>query len=108
MVIRADLPGLTKDDVDIEVTDEAITLKGEAHQGARRGEGGLYRVERAYGGFCRAIPLPDGIKPEEVKATFKNGVLEVTAPLPAATKKPKARRVEIQETAGEKKAQSAA
>jgi HSP20 family protein len=108
LVIRADLPGLTKDDVSIEVTEEAITLKGERKKELEEEKEGLYRLERAYGSFCRAVPLPEGVKPEDVKATFRNGVLEVTAPLPPAKKEPKARRVEIQEAAGEKKAKSAA
>jgi HSP20 family protein len=108
LVIRADLPGLTKEDVNIEVTDEAITLKGERKKEIEEEKEGLYRQERAYGSFFRAVPLPEGVKPEDVKATFTNGVLEVTMPLPTAKKELKARRVEIQEAAGEKQAKSAA
>jgi HSP20 family protein len=108
LVVRADLPGLTKDEVQVEVTDEAITLKGERKKEIEEKKEGFYRLERAYGSFYRAVPLPEGIKPEDVKATFKNGVLEVTAPLPAAKKETKARRVDIQEVAGEKKAKPAA
>lgn len=107
LVIRADLPGLTKDDVNVEVTDEAITLKGERKKEIEEEKEGLYRLERAYGSFYRAVPLPEGVKAEDVKATFENGVLEVAVPLPPAKKEPKARRIEIQEAA-ENKAKSAA
>lgn len=109
LVVRADLPGLTKDDVDVEVTDEAIILKGERKKEVEEEREGVYRFERAYGSFYRAVPLPEGITTENVKATFKNGVLEVTAPLPPPAKKEaKAKHVEIQEAAGEKKSKSAA
>jgi HSP20 family protein len=102
LIIRADLPGLTKEDVDLEVTDEAITLKGERKKEIEEKKEGLYRVERVYGSFCRVIPLPEGVKPETIKATFKNGVLEVIAPLAVTRKLPKPRHIEIQETAEEK------
>lgn len=108
LTIRADLPGLTKDEVTVEVADEAIVLKGERRKEIEEEKEGLYRLERAYGSFYRTVPLPEDVKPEDVKATFTNGVLEVTAPLPPATQAPKARRVEIQEPHGEKKTKSAA
>jgi HSP20 family protein len=107
LVMRADLPGLTKDDVTIEVTEDAIRVAGERKKEIEEEKEGVYRLERAYGRFYRAVPLPDGVKPEDVKATFTNGVLEVTAPLPPAKSEASVRRVPIQE-AGEKKAKSAA
>lgn len=82
LVIRADLPGLTKEDVNIEVTDEAITIHGERKEEFSEEREGLYVLERAYGGFSRSVPLPDGVKMDDIKATFENGVLKVMAPLP--------------------------
>ena len=109
LMIRADLPGLTKDEVDVEVTDEAITLTGERKQEVKEEKEGMYRFERAYGSFYRVVRLPEGVKPEQIKATFTNGVLEVSAPLPPAAKKEsRSLRVDIQETAGERKVRSAA
>jgi HSP20 family protein len=108
LVVRADLPGLTKDDVKVDVTEEAITLKGERKREVEEKKEGLYRLERAYGSFYREVPLPEGVNLDEVKATFRDGVLEITAPLPAAGRKPEPRRVAIGEEAGEKKGQSAA
>lgn len=96
LVIRADLPGLTKDEVDVEVTDEAITLTGERKKEVEEEKEGMYRFERAYGSFYRAVPPPEGVKPEQVKATFTNGVLEEPVPLlPAAKKVSRSRRVDI-------------
>lgn len=108
LMIRADLPGLTKEDVKIEVTDEAITVQGERKKEVEEEGEGRYRLERVHGSFCRVVPLPEGVKPEDVKAVFKNGVLEVTAPLPTMKKQAQPRRVEIQEVAGQKTEKSAA
>jgi HSP20 family protein len=108
LVVRADLPGLTKDDVKVEVTDGAITVQGERKKEVEEEREGRYRFERAYGSFYRAVPLPEGVKPDQVNATFKNGVLEVTAPLPPAKKEAKAHRVEVNEGGVEKKTKSAA
>jgi len=95
-VLRADLPGMTKDDVKIEVNDGVLAIEGERKTDFKEEKGGVYRMERAYGTFFRAVPLPEAVKPELVKATFKDGVLEVTVPLPAVNVAPKARRVEIE------------
>jgi HSP20 family protein len=96
-VLRADLPGMTKDNVKVEVKDEFIAIEGERKSDFEEDKDGVYRAERVYGTFFRAVPMPEGVKPEDVKATFKNGVLEVTAPLPLAKKAPKARTVEVEE-----------
>lgn len=98
LVTRIDLPGMTKDDVKVEVADGQLTISGERkHEKEEKGEK-FYRCEREYGSFYRAVPLPEGAKVEDVKAMFTDGVLEVSVPLPA---KPEAklRTVEIQEPA---------
>ena len=81
-IVRADLPGMTKDDVKVEVTEEAITLSGERRQEHEEKGEGYYRTERSYGSFYRQIPLPEGIKADDATATFQNGVLEISMQAP--------------------------
>jgi HSP20 family protein len=83
IVVRADLPGLSRDDVDIEIDNDSLIIRGERHNDWEDEQEGYYRSERSYGTFYRAIPLPDGIDPNACNATFKDGVLEVTLPRPA-------------------------
>lgn len=88
MVIRADLPGLTRSDVSVEVTPEGVTLRGERKSETKeeRREEGYYRSERMYGRFSRFIPLPEGANTDKATATFKDGVLEVDVPVPRLEK----------------------
>jgi HSP20 family protein len=82
LVVLADLPGLSNSDVQIDVTEIAITIRGERrreHDGERAD---FYRSERSYGSFYRAIPLPAGAMTDHAKASFKDGVLEITMPAP--------------------------
>jgi HSP20 family protein len=81
LMIHADLPGLTENDVKVEVTDEGLVLQGERKQEHTSEEGGWHRSERVYGRFHRLIPLPDGAKIDDVEANFKNGVLEISVPV---------------------------
>jgi len=96
LVVRADLPGLKKDDVKVDITDQAITIHGERRQEQQSEQGGVYRTERSYGSFYRQIPLPEGTITDQAKATFKNGVLEVTVPSPP-DQVTRGRRLEISE-----------
>jgi HSP20 family protein len=82
LVTRVDLPGMKKDDVSVEVTDGRLVLSGERKRDAEEKKDNLYRREREYGSFFRAVPLPKGVAIDDVKATFSDGVLEVTVPLP--------------------------
>jgi HSP20 family protein len=96
LVVRADLPGLTKDDVKVEVQEDQLIIQGERkqeHEEGRPGEA-RYRSERHYGSFYRSIPLPEGIKAENANATFRNGVLEISVPAPQLQQQ--SRRIEIQ------------
>ena len=96
-VLRADLPGMTESDVNIELEDNVLTVSGERKaEHEEKGEG-FYRVERAFGSFSRALTLPKGIDAEAVNASFSNGVLEVRIPKPEERKP---RRITIG-TAGE-------
>lgn len=96
LFVRAELPGLKKEDVKVEVTEEFLVLQGERKQEKEEKEKGYIRTERFYGTFYRQIPLPEGAKPELAKAVFKDGVLEIELPL--EVKKPiEARQLPIEE-----------
>jgi HSP20 family protein len=96
LVTRVDLPGIKKDDVKVDVSDGYLTISGERKRETEEKKDRLYRTEREYGSFYRAIALPDGIKPEDVKASFAEGVLEVSVPLPARAEQ-QPRRVQIED-----------
>jgi HSP20 family protein len=95
LVVRADLPGIKRDDLQVEVQDGALILQGERRSEHEENREGLYRSERSYGSFYRAIPLPEGVNPDDVHGNFQNGVLEVTMPAPKPSSR--GRRVELQE-----------
>lgn len=80
IVLKAELPGLTTEDVDVEVDDNVLTISGERTLKDTVEDGHYYRLERSYGTFSRSLTLPQGIKADEVSATFVHGVLEVTVP----------------------------
>lgn len=80
VVLKAELPGLTADEVEVEVDDNVLTISGERVLKDSVEEGNYYRLERSYGTFSRSLTLPQGIKSDEVAATFVDGVLEVTVP----------------------------
>jgi HSP20 family protein len=82
LVVRADLPGLNKDDIKVDITDDALTIQGERKQEHEEKREGYYRSEHSYGSFYRSIPLPEGVNAEEAKANFRDGVLEITIPAP--------------------------
>ncbi len=106
LFIRADLPGMAKDDVKVEVTDEQLTIQGERKKEVEEEREGLYRLERSFGSFYRCIPLPEGVKADDVQATFEKGVLEITAPLtPAMKKSPKARQLTVKDLSEEKRSE---
>jgi HSP20 family protein len=92
-VLRADLPGMTQDDVAIEVQDRTLTLSGERKAEHESNGEGYYRLERATGAFTRSLTLPEGVDAEQIAARFEHGVLEVRIPKPEERKP---RRVAIQ------------
>ena len=96
LTVRADLPGLTRDDITVDLDDNQIIIRGERKEEHDTDESGFYRSERSYGSFYRAIPLPDGIDADKAKADFNNGVLEITMPITELA--PRGRRLEIGET----------
>ena len=86
LVLRADLPGVSEDDVDIEIKDNVLTVTGERKAQHEEKSEGFYRVERAFGRFSRSLSLPDGIDAGAVSADVDRGVLEVRVPKPAERK----------------------
>lgn len=104
--VRADLPGLTKENVKVEVTDGALTISGERRDEHKEEREGYFRTERSYGSFYRRIPLPEGTETKDATATFRNGVLEVLMKAPKS--ETTAHRLEIKEAeGGEEKAMRA-
>src|SRR4051794_2801599 len=91
-VLKADLPGLAEDDVNIEVQDGALTISGERKAEHEQREKGWYRIERSFGRFSRSLTLPDGVDPDAITANFDRGVLSVTIPKPEQRKP---RRIQI-------------
>ena len=85
-VLRADLPGLSENDVNIELEDNVLTISGERKGEHEERKEGYYRVERASGSFSRSLTLPEGVDPEAIKASFDKGVLEVQIPKPEERK----------------------
>src|ERR1700742_4516080 len=94
LILRADLPGLDRDDVDVQIHDGVLTVSGERkYENESKGEG-FHRVERSFGRSSRSLRLPRGVDASAVSASFDRGVLEVTVPTPAQAQ---ATKVEIGE-----------
>jgi len=107
LIVRADLPGMTPDDVQVEIKDDAIILQGERRQEHEEQRSDMYVSEVSYGTFYRAIPLPEGANAENAQATFRDGVLEITVPLPQ--RETRRRQLEIQDSSqtGQQQAKAA-
>jgi HSP20 family protein len=87
LFISADLPGLNPNDVKVEATDEGLCISGERKREHEEEREGYHRAERSYGSFYRLVPLPEGANVEQARANFKDGVLEVTVPIPESARK---------------------
>lgn len=94
LTVRAELPGLKKEDVEIEVSEGMLIIQGERRNEREERQAGTYHTERSYGHFYRSIPLPEGAIEESAKAHFRDGVLEVTIQCPPREVSKK-RKVEI-------------
>jgi len=93
-VVSADLPGLNKDEIQIDLKDNTLTLKGEKKFEEKVSKDNYIRIERAYGSFVRSFTLPQNVDPEKIKAKYKEGVLEITIPKKEEAK-PKQIKVEL-------------
>ena len=96
LVTKVDLPGMKREDVKVQVTEGHLTISGERRTETDDKNDQYYRCEREYGTFYRAIPLPEGVQLEDIKATFIDGVLEVSMPVPVHAED-KVRTVEIED-----------
>ncbi len=85
-VLKADLPGVSQEDVSIEFENNVLTVSGERKSEHEEQRNGFYRLERAHGSFSRSLTLPDGVDPASVTATFDKGVLEINIPKPEQRK----------------------
>jgi HSP20 family protein len=94
IIVRADLPGLNKDNVNVEVNDGILTISGERKDEQEENREGFYRSERSYGQFFRSIPLPEGVNEDQCEATFKDGVLEISFSAPKHEER-KARKIPV-------------
>ncbi len=92
MVIKAEMPGMSKEDVNVSITENTVTISGEKKQEEKVEKKDYYRVERSYGSFCRSFRLPENVNGDKVKASFKDGVLEVRLP---KTKEGKQKKITI-------------
>ena len=99
-IVRADVPGLSRDDLSVEVAEDTLTIRGERKYDDEEERDGIFRSERSYGSFCRVIPLPEGAVSDSARANFKDGVLEVVIQAPSQEVR-RGRRIEIGEGAGQ-------
>lgn len=91
-IVEADIPGMTREDIHLEVVDNTLTVRGERTQEEESKKGDFHRIERRYGSFLRTVEIPGGFDSEKVDAEFKNGVLKVKLPKLEETK---AKRIEV-------------
>jgi HSP20 family protein len=93
-VVRAEVPGLSREDLTVEIGDDALTIQGERKYDHQEEREGVFRSERSYGTFYRTIQLPEGAVSDSAKANFKDGVLEVVLQAPSQEVR-RGRRIEI-------------
>ena len=92
IVVKAELPGMEKDNIEVNLTDHYLTIKGEKKKEEEIKEESYYRAERSYGSFFRTLELPKDVHADRVKASFKNGILEVRLP---KTEEAKAKEIKV-------------
>lgn len=92
--VKAEVPGMTEKDIDVSLTSDFLTIKGEKSEETEDKKRDYYRKERSYGSFQRVVPLPEEIDTEKAEASFKNGVLNITLPkIPGAS--PKGKKIPV-------------
>jgi HSP20 family protein len=98
-IVRADLPGMRKQDVEVEVVGQSLVIQGERRQGCESDDDGWHRSECRYGRFVRSVPLPEHVDPERIRAHFQDGILELR--MPARQRREARRRIEVSEGDGQ-------
>ncbi len=107
ILVRAELPGIDPDEVDIEVADGVLTIKGERKTEEEREDEGWLIRESSYGAFERSMVLPEGVNAEDIKADYVDGILEIRVPKALEAARPKVTKVAIGATAsGEESSES--
>lgn len=92
VVVRAEAPGFEREELDVSVTDGAVTIKGDHREESKQEEGEYFRSEMSHGAFTRTVALPGEVDTDKAEASFKNGVLELTLP---KLKRANRRKVEV-------------
>lgn len=95
LTIKAELPGVKKEDIQVSLDNGDLVIDGERHSEHEVKEENYYRMERASGRFYRRLPLPGEVKPDQIQATYKDGILEVTLPQTAPATPP-AQKIAVQ------------
>jgi HSP20 family protein len=85
--VRADLPGVDPEDVEVTVANDMLTIRGKREHHSEEHDRNCMHRELSYGSFERTLALPSGVKADDIKASYRNGVMELTVPLPAAERK---------------------
>ena len=98
LVVKLDVPGLSKEQVHVDVTDEHLVIRGERTHEVEEKKATAYHSERSYGAFVRTVPLPEGAKPDLATAVMHDGILEIAMPMPP-TAAVTPRKLEITEPA---------
>jgi HSP20 family protein len=106
-IVRADLPGIDPKDIDVKVVRDLLTIEGSREERHETKKADYVRREIRYGAFERAIGLPEGIKAEDLKATYHDGVLELTAPMPKEAL-PKEVKIQVEGPKGNSEKKTAA
>ena len=95
VVVHAELPGIQKENINIELKDNILTISGERKHEKKEENEKWHRTERSFGSFVRSMMVPDGVTQEQIKAKFDNGVLEVTFPKPSTEPKQEVKKIAI-------------
>jgi len=94
LIVKAEIPGMKPEDIEVTLDEGDMIIRGERKAESEVKEESYYRMERSYGSFYRRLPLPAGIKPEHISATYANGVLEITIPKPIE-QKPEPKKISV-------------
>lgn len=95
VIVKAEIPGITKEDLDVYINEDSIRLSGQSKRDNEYKDENIYRTERYYGSFSRTIPLPVEVKTEQAKAEYKDGILSIIVPK-SEPSKIKGKRIDIQ------------